>query len=89
MNNVIEYLPHGFCIAWNPQLLAMHVISDLLIAIAYFSIPIGIVYVAKKRPDAELQPIYYLFAAFILACGVTHVMGILTLWVTHRALQKL
>lgn len=81
MNNVIEYLPHGFCIAWNPQLLAMHVISDLLIAIAYFSIPIGIVYVAKKRPDTELQPIYYLFAAFILACGVTHVMGILTLWV--------
>lgn len=81
MNNVIEYLPHGFCIAWNPQLLAMHVISDLLIAIAYFSIPIGILYVAKKRPDAELQPIYYLFAAFILACGVTHVMGILTLWV--------
>lgn len=81
MNNVIEYLPHGFCIAWNPQLLAMHVISDLLIAITYFSIPIGIVYVAKKRPDAELQPIYYLFAAFILACGVTHVMGILTLWV--------
>lgn len=81
MNNVIEYLPHGFCIAWNPQLLAMHVISDLLIAIAYFSIPIGILYVAKRRPDTELQPIYYLFAAFILACGVTHVMGILTLWV--------
>ncbi|VWX35003.1 Sensory box histidine kinase/response regulator [Limnobacter sp. 130] len=81
MNNVTEYLPHGFCIAWNPQLLAMHVISDLLIAIAYFSIPIGIVYVAKRRPDAVLQPVYYLFAAFILACGVTHVMGILTLWV--------
>jgi len=81
MNNVIEYLPHGFCIAWNPQLLAMHVISDFLIAIAYFSIPIGILYVARKRPDTELQPIYYLFAAFILACGVTHVMGILTLWV--------
>ena len=81
MNNMVEYLPHGFCIAWNPQLLAMHVISDLLIALAYFSIPIGIVYVARKRPDAVLQPIYYLFAAFILACGVTHVMGILTLWV--------
>lgn len=80
MNNINEYLPHGFCIAWNPQLLAMHVISDLLIALAYFSIPIGIVYVAKRRPDAVLQPIYYLFAAFILACGITHVMGILTLW---------
>lgn len=81
MNNVNEYLPHGFCIAWNPQLLAMHVISDLLIAIAYFSIPLGILYVARRRPDAVFQPIYYLFAAFILACGVTHVMGILTLWI--------
>lgn len=81
MNNVNEYLPHGFCIAWNPQLLAMHVISDLLIAIAYFSIPLGILYVARRRPDAAFQPIYYLFAAFILACGVTHVMGILTLWI--------
>lgn len=80
MNNINEYLPHGFCIAWNPQLLAMHVISDVLIALAYFSIPVGIVYVAKKRADAVFQPIYYLFAAFILACGVTHVMGILTLW---------
>lgn len=81
MNNINEYLPHGFCIAWNQQLLAMHVISDLFIALAYFSIPAGIVYVARKRPDAVLQPIYYLFAAFILACGVTHVMGILTLWI--------
>ena len=80
MNNINEYLPHGFCIAWNPQLLAMHVISDLLIALAYFSIPVGILYVARKRIDAVFQPIYYLFAAFILACGVTHVMGILTLW---------
>jgi signal transduction histidine kinase len=81
MNNVNEYLPHGFCIAWNPQLLAMHVISDLLIAIAYFSIPLGILYVAKRRSVGSLKPIYYLFAAFILACGVTHVMGILTLWI--------
>lgn len=83
MNNINEYLPHGFCIAWNSQLLAMHVISDILIALAYFSIPIGIVYVARKRAEAVFQPIYYLFAGFILACGVTHVMGIVTLWIPH------
>lgn len=80
MPTINEYMPHGFCIAWNPQLLAMHVISDLLIALAYFSIPVGIVYVARKRPDTTFQPIYYLFAGFILACGITHVMGIVTLW---------
>ena len=80
MPTMTEYMPHGFCIAWNPQLLAMHVISDLLIALAYFSIPVGIVYVARKRADTTFQPIYYLFAGFILACGITHVMGIVTLW---------
>lgn len=81
MNNLNEFMPHGFCIAWNPQLLTMHVVSDILIALAYFSIPIGIVYVARKRANTQLQPIYYLFAGFILACGVTHVMGVVTLWV--------
>lgn len=80
MPTIQEYMPHGFCIAWNPHLLAMHVISDLFIALAYFSIPVGIVYVARRRPDTTFQPIYYLFAGFILACGVTHVMGIVTLW---------
>jgi two-component system, sensor histidine kinase len=52
-----------------------------LIAFAYFSMPLGILYVARRKLDANLQPMYYLFAAFILACGVTHVMGILTLWI--------
>ncbi len=80
MGNINEFIPHGFCIAWNPQLLALHVISDVFIALAYFSIPAGIIYVVKKKPNTQFQQVYYLFAGFILACGVTHVMGIITLW---------
>lgn len=87
MANLNEFMPHGFCIAWNPELLAMHVISDLFIALAYFSIPLGIVYVVNKKPNTQFQPIYYLFAGFILACGVTHVMGIVTLWYPLYYLQ--
>ncbi|MDH4394320.1 MAG: ATP-binding protein [Limnobacter sp.] len=73
-------LPHGFCINWNPTLLAMHVGSDALIALAYFSIPISLIWISRRLSLGKLQNFYYLFATFILACGVTHVFGILTLW---------
>ncbi|HEY1058382.1 MAG TPA: ATP-binding protein [Limnobacter sp.] len=76
-----EYLPHGFCINWNPFLLGLHVGSDLLIALAYFSIPVSLLWISKRQNLGSLQTVYYLFALFILACGVTHVMGIATLWV--------
>ena len=30
-----NFIPHGFCLAWDPALLGLHVISDSVIAIAY------------------------------------------------------
>ncbi|MDH5357746.1 MAG: ATP-binding protein [Gammaproteobacteria bacterium] len=75
-----SYLPHGTCISWDVPLLSLYVISDLFIALAYFSIPIAIVYFVHKRNEATFKPIYYLFALFIAACGITHVMNIVTLW---------
>lgn len=79
-SSLSSMLPHGFCINWNPTLLAMHVGSDALIALAYFSIPISLIWISRRLSLGKLQNFYYLFAAFILACGVTHVFGILTLW---------
>jgi signal transduction histidine kinase/ActR/RegA family two-component response regulator len=78
--SINSMLPHGFCINWNPTLLAMHVGSDALIALAYFSIPISLLWISRRLSLGKLQNFYYLFATFILACGVTHVFGILTLW---------
>ncbi|HEX5486205.1 MAG TPA: response regulator [Limnobacter sp.] len=80
MGQINQFIPHGFCIAWNIPLLTLHVVSDALIAIAYFSIPAGLLYVASRRKGGALHGVYYLFAAFIMACGFTHLMGIVTLW---------
>jgi two-component system NtrC family sensor kinase len=33
-------LPHGSCYQWNPTLIWLHVVSDILVALAYFSIPV-------------------------------------------------
>lgn len=74
------FIPHGHCFLWKPELVWLHVMSDSLIAIAYFSIPITLVYFVRKRVDLPFNWIFLLFGAFIIACGTTHVMAIWTLW---------
>ena len=74
------FLPHGYCFTWSPSLLALHLVSDLLIGAAYLSIPLTLAYFVHKRDDLPFNWVFLLFAAFIVACGVTHLIGILTLW---------
>jgi signal transduction histidine kinase len=72
--------PHGFCLAWDPSLLTLQVVSDAIIAVAYYSIPFALAYVVIKRRDLVFRSVFWLFAIFIMACGATHVMAIVTLW---------
>lgn len=75
-----QFIPHGHCYLWKPELLGLHILSDSLTAIAYFSIPAMLVYFVKKRHDVPFHSIFLLFGSFIVACGMTHVMDIWTLW---------
>ncbi|HEY9905038.1 MAG TPA: hybrid sensor histidine kinase/response regulator, partial [Candidatus Sericytochromatia bacterium] len=74
------FIPHGHCYLWKPELVWLHIMGDALIAIAYYSIPITLVYFVRKRVDLPFNWIFLLFGAFIVACGTTHVMEIWTLW---------
>ncbi|NOU53191.1 PAS domain-containing protein [Pseudoalteromonas sp. JBTF-M23] len=74
------YMPHGHCYLWQPHLLWTNVISDLLIATAYFSIPIAIMIFVKKRPEVGRHWLFILFSSFITLCGITHLIGIYTVW---------
>jgi two-component sensor histidine kinase len=76
----LDFFPHGYCMRWQPGLIGLHVVSDALIAIAYFCIPFGLFYFVRKRKDIPFHWMFIAFAAFILSCGATHVMGIVTLW---------
>jgi len=75
-----QFIPHGHCYLWKPGLVWLHVVSDSLIALAYYSIPLMLVYFVRKRKDLPFDWIFLLFGAFIVACGTTHVMEIWTLW---------
>ena len=73
--------PHGICLLWEPELIWLHVAADACIAAAYFSIPIALAILVTKRRDLKFGWIYWGFAIFIMACGLTHVLSIYTLWV--------
>lgn len=75
-----RYAPHGYCLLWQPELVWTHVVSDALIAAAYFSIPIALIRFIRARRDVEFGWMAWLFALFILACGSTHLMAIWNLW---------
>jgi PAS domain S-box-containing protein len=75
-----DFRPHGYCYLWNSGLVWLHVVSDLLIAIAYFSIPLTLVWFVRKRRDLPFSWMFVLFGLFIVACGSTHVMEVWNLW---------
>jgi signal transduction histidine kinase len=88
MSNLVGWLfdpsgltPHGFCLLWEPGLIWTYALSDAVIGLAYFSIPVALIIVARRRSDLVFRPLLWLFAAFILLCGATHWLDLLTLWV--------
>jgi PAS domain S-box-containing protein len=75
-----EFMPHGFCYLWDRDLIWLHVASDVVIALAYFSIPITLVYFVRKKRDLPFHWMFQMFGLFIVACGSTHVLEVWNLW---------
>ena len=76
-----DFIPHGYCLSWSPVLLWLHVISDLLITLAYYSIPVMLVYFIRQRKDFPYPWLVTMFAGFIVACGTTHLLSAITIWI--------
>jgi signal transduction histidine kinase len=81
--------PHGICLLWRPELIWTHVIADLIIGAAYFSIPVALGVFVTRRRDVAFGWIFWAFAVFILACGTTHFFSIWTLWVPDYGAEAL
>jgi len=73
---------------WTPGILWMHVAADVLIAIAFFTVPFVLRYVARRRRDLPFnRPFVVAFTIFIVACGLSHVMSAWNVWHTHPWLE--
>ena len=74
------YIPHGHCYLWQTPLVSVHALSNFFIAIAYFSIPIALLYFVFKHENDFPVRLIVLFGSFIICYGLGHVLDIVTLW---------
>ncbi|MCB1190636.1 MAG: response regulator [Leptospiraceae bacterium] len=75
-----NFMPNNFCNNCSFELLTASVISNGMIFISYFSIPIALAYFATTRKDIANRFLLNLFAVFIFACGTTHLLHVVTYW---------
>ena len=77
-----DYLPHLYCYLGKPGLVWTHVIADSLIGLAYVSISATLAYlVYRGRREIPFRWMFLAFGLFIIACGGTHFVEVLTIWV--------
>ncbi|MFZ1132096.1 MAG: PAS domain S-box protein [Terriglobales bacterium] len=85
-----DFLPHAYCYLKEPALVWTHVISDSTIGIAYLAISINLAYlVYRGRRDLPFHWMVLAFGLFIVACGLTHFVEALTVWVPVYVLSAI
>jgi PAS domain S-box-containing protein len=72
--------PRWLCGVWTPFQGWFYILSDIGIWAAYFTIPVLLLTFIRRRKDVPFLRIFWLFAAFIFACGMTHFMDALMFW---------
>ncbi|MFZ3209592.1 MAG: PAS domain-containing protein [Geobacteraceae bacterium] len=77
---VNDYMAHGFCFSWEPGLVWLHVVSDIVTGASYYAITFAMFYFAFKRRDLPFYSIFILFATFVVACGTTHFFAAYTIF---------
>ena len=92
MHQVVDFLtglfdtskwpPRWHCGQWTSFHGWLFIISDLLIWLAYFLMPVIILrYFRNKKDVIKFSNVYILFALFILLCGATHFIDAMMFWV--------
>jgi PAS domain S-box-containing protein len=77
-----NFLPHRYCYLGKPGLVWTHVVADSLIGLAYVAISGTLAYlVYKARRDMPFHWMFLAFGLFIVACGGTHFMEVVTIWI--------
>ena len=71
-----NFIPEGGCCQWQPQLMGLEAVSDLLIALAYYSIPAMLTYFARKQRKLPLSKGFLLLGAWFFCGGTTHLMQV-------------
>ena len=75
----LSFMPHAMCYLWQPDLIILHSLSDSIIGLTYIAIPLLLLMMVKTRFSAYASLVSW-FIAFIMLCGLTHIMEVITIW---------
>jgi signal transduction histidine kinase len=90
MNDVYEFFrrladtsdwpPRWFCGRWTDFHGWLYIASDLAIWLAYMTIPLVLIRFIFVKEGVPLGRVFWLFGAFILLCGLTHLLDATMFW---------
>lgn len=72
--------PRWHCGDWSPFHGWLYIASDVTIWLAYFIIPTVLMLFIQRRRDVPFPPVFWLFGAFIVLCGTTHIVDAVMFW---------
>ena len=78
--NPANFEPHGQHFTNTPILFWVFIVANLLTFTAYILIPTALLYFVRKRKDLIFTSIFLLFGAFIVLCGIHHLLHTITFW---------
>lgn len=76
-----DFPPRWTCGNWSSFHGWLYIFSDVFIWLSYFILPLIIIYFIRTRKDLRFRPVFYLFGAFIISCGITHLLDAVIFWV--------
>src|SRR4051812_13864758 len=76
-----DFLPHKYCYLNTPGLVWTNVATDAVIGISYVAISATLAYLVHvARKEIPFSWMFLSFGLFIVACGGTHIMEVVTVW---------
>ena len=75
-----DWPPRWVCGKWSEFHGWLYIGSDIGIWLAYFIIPVIIIWFIQQKPDVPFLPVFWLFGAFIILCGTTHLIDAVIFW---------
>lgn len=79
----VSLMPHAVCWATSPALIWTMVVTNTITFLSYVSICVALLMLARQTRRVIAQDWQYFligFAMFIVACGSTHLMEVVTTW---------
>lgn len=87
----MDFMPHGHCYYFTPEILWPMVAGDVMHVIAYGGLSSMLFFLCTREMTGTtpwLKPFLFLFACFIFTCGVSHAIAAVTIWNPLYRLQS-